>query len=124
MAHFERALYADPDRDLDMLWWDLVEKFQLLKRPEGREAPDWAAKYHIANSPAMYHNYLLGELNASQLKARLEEACGGLLNRPAAGEWLRERVFRRGAEADWNESLRRATGDFLTARYFVGEFVT
>jgi peptidyl-dipeptidase A len=123
MAHFERALYADPEQDLNSLWWDLVERFQLLTRPERRHAPDWAAKYHTANSPAMYHNYLLGELNASQLRRALTMDCGGLLAHPQAGEWLRERVFARGAEADWNESLRRATGETLTPKYFVEEFI-
>ncbi len=123
MSHFERALYADPDQDLDTLWWDLVEKFQMLKRPEGRREPDWAAKYHIAVAPAMYHNYLLGELNASQLMHKLIEQCGGLVNRPEAGAWLVEKVFRPGAQADWNELLRRATGETLQPKYFVDEFV-
>ena len=35
MVNFERALYEDPERDLDTLWWDLVEKYQYLHRPEG-----------------------------------------------------------------------------------------
>ena len=29
--------------------------------------PDWATKIHIALYPCYYHNYLLGELLASQL---------------------------------------------------------
>ncbi|MBI1801803.1 MAG: M2 family metallopeptidase, partial [Chloroflexi bacterium] len=124
MSHFERAMYADPEQDLNALWWNLVERFQRLARPEGRDEPDWAAKYHIANAPAMYHNYLLGELNASQLTHRLIADCGGLVDRPEAGQWLTANVFRRGAEADWNESLRRATGEPLTAQYFVDEFVS
>ena len=34
MCHFERALYEDPDRDdLGVLWWDLVERFQQVRRP-------------------------------------------------------------------------------------------
>ena len=36
MTHFERGLYADPDADHDTLWWDLVERFQLLHRPDDR----------------------------------------------------------------------------------------
>src|SRR5262249_22607122 len=27
MTTFERALYDDPERDLDTLWWDLVEEY-------------------------------------------------------------------------------------------------
>ena len=67
MVRFERALYADPERDLDRLWWDLVERYQRVKRPEGRRAPDWAAKIHLATAPVYYHAYLMGECTASQL---------------------------------------------------------
>ena len=64
---FEKKMYANPDQDLNLLWWQLVEKYQLLKKPEGRDEPDWASKIHIALYPAYYHNYMLGELLASQL---------------------------------------------------------
>jgi peptidyl-dipeptidase A len=35
MIRFEQALYGDPSRDLATLWWDLVERFQDLRRPQG-----------------------------------------------------------------------------------------
>ena len=41
MTSFERRLYADPEQDLDTLWWDLVEEYQQLRRPDGRHAPDF-----------------------------------------------------------------------------------
>jgi peptidyl-dipeptidase A len=47
MTHFERRLYAEPDADLNALWWDLVEKYQRLRRPEGRNTPDWAGLFHF-----------------------------------------------------------------------------
>ena len=42
MYRFEKELYEDPDReDLNALWWDLVERIQLVQRPPGREGePD------------------------------------------------------------------------------------
>lgn len=64
---FEKAMYADPEQDLNALWRSLVEKYQLLAYPEGRDEPDWAAKIHIALYPCYYHNYQLGELFASQM---------------------------------------------------------
>jgi len=33
MYHFEKRLYDNPDQDLNALWRDLVEKYQMLKRP-------------------------------------------------------------------------------------------
>lgn len=118
MAHFERALYADPDRsDLNALWWDLVQEFQLVRRPEARDAPDWATKIHLSLAPVYYHNYLLGELMASQLTHTLRA------EEHEVGAFLRERVFHAGATLPWNELVSHATGEPLSARYFVEQFV-
>ena len=119
MTHFERQFYADPERDLDTLWWDLVERYQMLTRPEDRHNPDWAAKFHIALVPVYYHNYELGHLVAAQVRARLEEVAGGIVDRPAAGQWLVERVFRPGKREDWMGHVRTATGQALDPKYFV-----
>ncbi|MHC4330426.1 MAG: M2 family metallopeptidase [Planctomycetota bacterium] len=71
MYDFEKQLYANPEQDLNSLWWRTVEKYQLVKKPAGRGEPDWAAKIHFAIAPCYYHNYLLGELLASQLHNHL-----------------------------------------------------
>lgn len=120
MIHFERALYENPDReDLNRLWWDLVEDFQFVHRPDGRDEPDWATKIHLSLAPVYYHNYLLGELMASQLTY----AMPGNGHPRGVGEFLLERVFARGASLHWNDLLREATGEPLTSRYFVDQFV-
>jgi peptidyl-dipeptidase A len=130
MTHFERELYADPSRpDLNRLWWDLVEELQLLPRPKGRDEPDWAAKIHLTVAPVYYHNYLLGELTASQLGAALRsevlkgDGPRGYVGRSELGSFLRERVFAHGASLHWQELLRRATGSRLTPDAFLSEFV-
>lgn len=123
MLHFERAMYADPERDLNTLWWDLVERYQLLTRPEGRHAPDWAAKIHLALYPVYYQNYLLGELMASQLQRTVEREYGRFVNEPRVGEFLIDRYFAQGATADWDQTIERATGERLQPRYFVKQYV-
>jgi peptidyl-dipeptidase A len=127
MAYFERELYRDPDRpDLNALWWELVERIQLVRRPEGRDAPDWAAKIHLSLSPVYYHNYLLGELMASQISAHARRGVPegrSVAGEPRVGAFLRERIFAPGASLDWNRLLVHATGEELTPRYFVDEFV-
>jgi peptidyl-dipeptidase A len=119
MTHFEQALYADPGRDLNTLWWDLVERYQLLRRPEGPSAPDWAAKYHIALAPVYYQNYELGHLVMAQLRHHLRKDVGGIVGRRKAGQWLIEHVFRPGAQQDWRGHVETATGEPLDSRYFV-----
>ena len=122
MTNFERALYADPDGDLDNLWWETVERFQGLRRPAGRQHPDWAAKIHVALYPVYYHNYELGYLVAAQLRHHLDAAAGGLVNRPAAGRWLVDNFFRPGNREPWSRHILTATGEPLTPRYFVESF--
>ncbi len=35
MLRFEKGMYEDPTQDLNKLWWDMVEKYQFLRRPPG-----------------------------------------------------------------------------------------
>jgi peptidyl-dipeptidase A len=110
MNAFERSLYADPDGDLDALWWDLVSRHQGVTPPDGRRAPDWAAKIHIAVAPVYYHTYLYGAIVASQIAAALETAAGGIVDRPEAGAELRERLFAPGQSVRWDRLVEQATG--------------
>jgi peptidyl-dipeptidase A len=131
MYNFEKALYANPDQDLNTLWWDIVEKYQMLKRPPQRNAPDWAAKIHFVIAPCYYHNYMLGEILASQLHHTLVTTVMKLssdknvsyVGQKQAGEFLRNRVFFVGDTYRWDVMIERATGEPLTAKYFVAQFV-
>ena len=119
MTDFERALYADPERDLDTLWWELVEKYQALQRPENRRAPDWAAKYHVALAPVYYHSYALGYLVSSQLRTYLSNQIGEMVGQPRSGDWLIENFFQPGASQDWASHIESVTGEPLNSKYFV-----
>jgi peptidyl-dipeptidase A len=131
MFRFEKSMYANPDQDLNKLWWDLAEKYQLLKKPEGRNNADWASKIHIASYPCYYHNYQLGELLASQLQVYInshilnvgEYDIVSLSKNPEIGNYLLNNVFRPGAKYQWNDMIKRATGEELTAKYYAGEFL-
>ena len=118
MTHFERDLYSDPEADLDARWWELVERFQLVQPPPNRRAPDWAAKVHVAVAPVYYHNYLLGELLASQLEAVCEREAGGVPGSTLAGELLRNQIFEHGASLSWDKLILQATGRPLAADDF------
>ena len=130
MYRFEKGLYENPDQDLNKLWWDLVEKYQMLKRPEGRNQPDWASKIHIATSPCYYHNYLLGELLASQLNHHIASKVlnssdfkQSYYGKTEVGKYLTEKVFMPGARYTWNDMIEKATGEKLTAKYYADQFV-
>lgn len=128
MFRFEKSMYENPEQDLNKLWWDLAEEYQLLKRPAGRDKPDWASKIHIATAPCYYHNYLLGDLLAAQLNAYIDRniimhknAC--LTGHTEAGDYLKGKVFKPGSRYYWNEMIERATGEKLTAKYYAEMFI-
>jgi len=131
MYRFEKGMYENPDQDLNKLWWDLAEKYQMLKRPEGRNEPDWASKIHVALYPCYYHNYLMGELLASQFSyyiaknyyktEDLKNLSFG--NNPEVGKYMIEKVFKPGMKYEWNEMIEKATGEKLTAKYYAKQFV-
>jgi peptidyl-dipeptidase A len=130
MLRFEKSMYADPEQDLNKLWWDLVEKYQLVKRPADRDEPDYASKIHIVSAPCYYHNYMMGELFACQLHATIaRELLGGedprtaiYFDKPQVGKFLIERIFNPGNAVGWDELTRQATGEPLNAKAFAFEF--
>ena len=118
MAHFERDLYADPEGDLDERWWDHVERLQMIPRPDVVPPGGWASKVHLAVAPVYYHNYLLGEMLASQLSHAIERACGSVIGSKKAGEFLDQRIFRAGALVRWDALIEESTGTGLSAEAF------
>jgi peptidyl-dipeptidase A len=126
MYRFEKSMYENPDQDLNQLWWNLVGKYQKITKPEGRNMPDWATKIHVALYPCYYHNYLLGELLASQLYNYINTSVTknqSLVGEKAVGSYLKEKVFMPGARYYWNDMIEKATGEKLTAKYYAKQFV-
>jgi peptidyl-dipeptidase A len=130
MLRFEKAMYENPTQDLNKLWWDLVEQYQMLRRPDERDEPDFASKIHIVSAPVYYHNYMMGELFACQLHEKIartvlnndDPASCVYADNPAVGGFLKDRVFSQGAIRPWDDLTEFATGAKLNARAFAAEF--
>ena len=131
MVRFEQAMYSNPEQDLNELWWKLVQRYQSVQAPAKRDRPDYAAKYHVAMAPVYYHNYLLGELMASQVHDYIAQNIVQeadlwrvtYIGRQDVGEYLRTRIFEPGSLYGWNELIRHATGETLSPRAFAAQFV-
>ncbi len=127
---FEKALFENPDRDLNSLWWELVEKYQGLKKPENRNEPDWASKIHIALYPVYYHNYMLGELLASQLYFYIKEKViknsssemVSFIGNKNVGEYLVNLFFSYGALFKWDKLIETSTSEELNPEYWIKQF--
>jgi peptidyl-dipeptidase A len=130
MLRFEKGMYENPQQDLNKLWWDLVEKYQEVKRPPGRNAPDYASKIHVVSAPVYYHNYMMGQLFASQVHhAMAREVFGGAdprqvlyIDNKQVGDFMRKKVFEPGRTLDWNELSEHATGQKLNPKAFAEDF--
>jgi len=128
MLRFEKGMYENPSQDLSKLWWDLVEQYQQVKRPKGRNAPDYASKIHICSAPVYYHNYMMGQLFASQVHHALSKELG---TNPAAtiyigdkrvGDFMKKKVFEPGRTYDWKGLTKFATGEDLSPKAFALDF--
>jgi peptidyl-dipeptidase A len=122
LRRFEKALYADPDQDLNKLWRDLVSTYQLITPPVGRNSPDRATKIHIATSPCYYHNYLLGYVLSEQRAEKIKELAPlkpSLIGQKQIGERFIQNVFAPGSSLSWRELVRQSTGKNLNIDIFV-----
>ncbi len=126
MTAFESELYRNPNQDLNRLWWHYVEKYQKIRKPEGRDnGSDWAAKYHIGLAPVYYFSYLLGEMFASSIQESLEKECGSSqIATKRAGKFLHEKLFSPGNRMDWSGLVQHVTGSALTPDAWIREFAT
>jgi peptidyl-dipeptidase A len=130
MLRFEKGMYEDPDQDLSDLWWGLVEKYQMVRRPPDRKAPDYASKIHIVSAPVYYHNYMMGELFASQVHHAIarelykgaDPATVIYVGNKEVGEFMRKKVFAPGRTLSWNELTKHATGETLNPKAFAEDF--
>ncbi len=129
MLRFEKAMYEDPNQNLNKVWWDLVEKYQQVKRPKDRDEPDYGSKIHICSAPVYYHNYMMGQLFASQVHHALSKA---VFNAPPSsvvyvgdkrvGEFMKSKVFEPGRSLDWKGLTWHATGANLNPQAFAKDF--
>lgn len=126
MTNFERELYRNPDQNLSELWWNMVEKYQSIHGAYGRNEPDWAAKIHLALYPVYYHNYILGEMFASQITNYLyKDVTSGKF--PFTGNdklapYMKAKIFAPGSSLKWNDLVKNATGEYLNPKYFADQF--
>jgi peptidyl-dipeptidase A len=116
---FERELYKNPEReDLNNLWYDTLQELQFINPPDDRRKyPDWAAKIHFGIAPVYYHNYLLGEMMASQMESYLKENVSRELINKNVGKFFVEGIFKPGSKYRWDELIEKATGKSLNPKF-------
>ena len=91
---------------------------------------DYGAKMHVVGAPVYYHNYMMGDLFASQLYAYISKNVIGckplessFYGHPQVGDYLNTSVFSPANLYSWRDLAKNATGEPLSAKAFAEIFV-
>lgn len=109
--------------EIPAVWADTYEEY-LGIRPESDsegclQDPHWTAQF------ARFHEYTIGYVVAAQLDAAMRDDLDDVDGLIRTGEfepiheWLTENIYRHGRRYPSDELIERATGEPLTADYFI-----
>ena len=115
--NFEYEAYANPNRDLNKLYWDLFDKYMLLPRHD--DVKPWATVTHFISVPVYMQNYLYADIIAAQTWAWLKENYGSPVDNPKVSAFLIQNFYRFGGRYDWRELLVRGTGEEFNPEYMI-----
>lgn len=134
MLRFEESMYRNPDQDLQALWWKLKKQYQLLNENDAHQSnsADYAAKLHVVAAPVYYHNYMMGDLFASQVWSHVAktfdhskpfETCFNGEKAKQIGDYFKSKIFAPGNTMNWEQLTIHATHHELSAISFAEMFV-
>jgi peptidyl-dipeptidase A len=109
---FEFEAYNNPNRDLNQLYWNLVDRYMFLPRHE--DIKPWAAVIHYTTNPVYLQNYLMADMIAAQSLEYVREQYGPPVDNSAFRSFLTQNYFRFGSRYRWEEMLERGTGKPLS----------
>ena len=121
LSTFEFQVYDNPDQDLNRLWSKMRSKYLFV--PEN-ETPQWASESIFTTHPIYFQNYVIADMIAAQTIAHLKDTYGKLLNNTEVSKFLVENYYAPGASIDWQEKIKKATGQKLSAKPLVQELAT
>ncbi|HEY3367102.1 MAG TPA: hypothetical protein VGK74_18770 [Symbiobacteriaceae bacterium] len=119
-ALFEYEAYANPDGDLDGAMAGVESR---LLGCTLDTSPRWAAEPNawFSRYPVYWQNYVLADVVASQIHDDLLRRFGSVWRNPDALAYIRQQYWAPGGSVDWQEKLRRGTGEGLNTRALVAD---
>ncbi len=119
-ALFEYEAYADPDGDLDRINAEVEARIlgcTLDATPRWAAEPNaWYSRY-----PVYWQNYVLADVVASQIHQDLRRRFGSVWGSREAVDYMRKMYWAPGGAIEWQEKLRRATGEGLGTTALVAD---
>lgn len=132
MTDFEWELYNNnlPANEFNKKWWELKAKYQGIVPPSerGEEYCDAASKTHINNDPAQYYDYAMSTILLFQLHDHIAKNIlkqdphnTNYWGSKETGDFLKY-LTKDGANVDWQEHLKAAIGEEMSAKAMVNYF--
>jgi hypothetical protein len=114
---FEKELYSNPAPNLADVYGNLIQTYLLV--PSGSIMPPVDLVGDWIENPMHKQNDLVGECIRMQTYHYLHDKYQSVLDNQHTREFLVQNFFRFGAADDWQELLRRGTGEPLTPAYYL-----
>ncbi len=116
---FEKAMYENPNQDLNKLWKDCGKKYN----NDRYGSLEWTDIDHFIHSPAYYHFYAEGEVMAEQLYNAASK--GGKVKLTESKDTAKffNNIFKYGSSKTEEELLKQATGKTLDVDAYCKQFV-
>lgn len=116
---FEKAMYENPDQDLQKLWKDCGKKYN----NKNYSKLEWTDIDHFIHSPVYYHYYAEGEVVAEQLyNAVSKNGNVKLTESEDTAKFFNNKIFKYGASKTDEEILKSATGKALDVDAYCKQF--
>lgn len=116
---FEKAMYENPDQDLQKLWKDCGEKY----KNKNYSDLEWTDIDHFIHSPVYYHYYAEGEVVAEQLyNTASKNGTVKLTESKDTAKFFNNKIFKYGASKTEEEVLKSATGKVLDVDAYCKQF--
>jgi peptidyl-dipeptidase A len=116
---FEYQIYQNPDRDLNVLYWELFEQYLLL--PTHPELKSWPSLFELTAHPIGLQQQLIADMISAQAVASLQVSYPDLPDDRLAGSFLVQNYFRFGSRYLWRDLLKRGTDEDLDFEYLLAD---
>lgn len=124
--YFERDLYTTHANATDPTPQFWKRYAQMMGDVPSKPPAYWGILIHFVSHPIYYQNYLLADMLAAQLHEAAKRITKhpSVLQNPKIASFLRERFFRHGRFYQWDELLKRITGQSLNAKAYLNSLRT
>ena len=112
---FEFEAYADPSRDLGALYNRIHTQYLGV---DLHNAPVWAYNPMYGSGPIYLQSFVLAHVVARQIQHSVDQRFGARWG-TAAGDFLRQKFYSRGAEQGLDEIMLAGTGKRLDPQFLI-----